>query len=89
MHSTIDTLMDLAFHSTNHILRLHLGKSRLELITFRSVILVDFIAKKSGKKLSSQEALDLLQNLPSEISDVLTDDFSDEKSQLIICWNFR
>ncbi|GFS53566.1 hypothetical protein TNCV_730251 [Trichonephila clavipes] len=31
------------------------------------------------KKLSLQEALDLLQNLPSEISDVPTDDFSDEE----------
>ncbi|GFT94025.1 hypothetical protein TNCV_3219521 [Trichonephila clavipes] len=31
------------------------------------------------KKFSLQEALDLLQNLPSEISDVLTDDFSDEE----------
>ncbi|GFW25244.1 transposable element Tcb2 transposase [Trichonephila clavipes] len=31
------------------------------------------------KKLGFQEALDLLQNLPSEISDVLTDDSSDEE----------
>ncbi|GFX17177.1 hypothetical protein TNCV_2857001 [Trichonephila clavipes] len=31
------------------------------------------------KKLCLQEALDLLQNLPSEIHDVLTDDFSDEE----------
>ncbi|GFW72809.1 hypothetical protein TNCV_1266521 [Trichonephila clavipes] len=30
------------------------------------------------KKLNLQEVLDLLQNQPSEISDVLTDDFSDE-----------
>ncbi|GFW85887.1 hypothetical protein TNCV_1623311 [Trichonephila clavipes] len=36
------------------------------------------IGGKSGKnKLSLSEALDLLQNLPSEISDALTDDFSD------------
>ncbi|GFX86104.1 hypothetical protein TNCV_2341731 [Trichonephila clavipes] len=35
---------------------------------------------KSGKKkISLQEALDLLENLPSEISVVLTDDFSDEE----------
>ncbi|GFT69096.1 hypothetical protein TNCV_3904901 [Trichonephila clavipes] len=31
------------------------------------------------KKISLQEALDLLQNLPSEISDVLTNDFSWEE----------
>ncbi|GFU85804.1 hypothetical protein TNCV_2036351 [Trichonephila clavipes] len=31
------------------------------------------------KEVSLQEALDLLQNLPSETSDVLTDDFSDEE----------
>ncbi|GFS56266.1 hypothetical protein TNCV_2769381 [Trichonephila clavipes] len=38
------------------------------------------IKRKSGKKkLSLQEALDLLQNLPSEINDVHTDDFSDEE----------
>ncbi|GFW21634.1 hypothetical protein TNCV_4281491 [Trichonephila clavipes] len=45
----------------------------------------------SGKeKLGLQEALDLLPNLPTEISDVLTDDFSDEKKlQQIICWNFH
>ncbi|GFT05325.1 hypothetical protein TNCV_123541 [Trichonephila clavipes] len=31
------------------------------------------------KKFNLQEPLDLLKNLPSEISDVLTDDFSDEE----------
>ncbi|GFV01080.1 hypothetical protein TNCV_1010011 [Trichonephila clavipes] len=31
------------------------------------------------KKLSLQEALDLLQNLPSKSSDALTDDSSDEQ----------
>ncbi|GFX78594.1 hypothetical protein TNCV_30341 [Trichonephila clavipes] len=38
-----------------------------------------FKIKSIKKKLSLQEALDLLQNLPSETSDVLMDDFSDEK----------
>ncbi|GFT51580.1 hypothetical protein TNCV_3705481 [Trichonephila clavipes] len=32
------------------------------------------------KKLTLQEALDLFQYLPSEISDLLTDDFSDEEA---------
>ncbi|GFU52843.1 hypothetical protein TNCV_2254601 [Trichonephila clavipes] len=42
------------------------------------------------KKLSLPGALDLLQNLLSESSDALTDDSSDEeKSQQIICRNFR
>ncbi|GFU75167.1 hypothetical protein TNCV_2056101 [Trichonephila clavipes] len=46
--------------------------------------------QKSGKmELSLQEAKDLLQHLPSEISDVLTDDFSDEEVPQIIHWNFR
>ncbi|GFS62229.1 FLJ37770-like protein [Trichonephila clavipes] len=35
--------------------------------------------KFGEKKLSLQEALALLQNLPSEISDILTDDFSVEE----------
>ncbi|GFX16580.1 hypothetical protein TNCV_23511 [Trichonephila clavipes] len=35
--------------------------------------------KFEKKKLSLQEAFDLLHNLPSEISDVLTQDFSDEE----------
>ncbi|GFW24214.1 hypothetical protein TNCV_1847731 [Trichonephila clavipes] len=36
--------------------------------------------RKSGiKKFSLQEALDLLQNLPPEISDVLTEDISEEE----------
>ncbi|GFT26240.1 hypothetical protein TNCV_3336211 [Trichonephila clavipes] len=40
------------------------------------------LTKTSGKrKFSLQEALDLLPNLPSEISDVLTEDFSDEEVQ--------
>ncbi|GFV35070.1 hypothetical protein TNCV_2304221 [Trichonephila clavipes] len=38
------------------------------------------VSKYLEKKAQSlQEALDLLQNLPSEISDVLTNDFSDEE----------
>ncbi|GFW45423.1 hypothetical protein TNCV_4702341 [Trichonephila clavipes] len=39
-----------------------------------------FIRKSEKKKLSLQKDLwDILQNLPSEISDVLTDNFSDEE----------
>ncbi|GFY27238.1 hypothetical protein TNCV_2068591 [Trichonephila clavipes] len=52
-----------------------IGLRRLSFL-FRKVFNVEKVYKK---KLSLQEALDLLQNLPSEISDVLTDDFSDEE----------
>ncbi|GFX69566.1 hypothetical protein TNCV_1769351 [Trichonephila clavipes] len=41
------------------------------------------------KKLSLQDVLDSLQNLQSEISDVLTDvNFQTKKSQQIIHWSF-
>ncbi|GFV00283.1 hypothetical protein TNCV_2117371 [Trichonephila clavipes] len=42
-----------------------------------TIVLASVISGK--KKLCLREALDLLQNLLSEINDVLTDDFSDEK----------
>ncbi|GFU56837.1 hypothetical protein TNCV_2540071 [Trichonephila clavipes] len=42
--------------------------------------ITQYVAKMSGKKnLGLQEALDLLQHLSSEISDVLTNEFSDEE----------
>ncbi|GFT03884.1 transposable element Tcb2 transposase [Trichonephila clavipes] len=60
---------------------------RVETVESRCTTKYKFNFRK--KKLYLQEVLDLLQNLASEISDVLTDGFSDEeKSQQTICWNF-
>ncbi|GFT36198.1 hypothetical protein TNCV_4778311 [Trichonephila clavipes] len=41
-----------------------------------------------NKNLSLQEALDLLQNLPSENSEALIDDFSDEEVPSNNLWEF-
>ncbi|GFV35013.1 hypothetical protein TNCV_3026031 [Trichonephila clavipes] len=40
------------------------------------------------KKLSLEETVNLLQNIPSESRDALIDDSSDEEVQQIMCWNF-
>ncbi|GFX35110.1 hypothetical protein TNCV_2330501 [Trichonephila clavipes] len=48
-----------------------------QLTAVKSVAILEKSLEKRKPRL--QEALDLLQNLPSEISDALTDDFSDEE----------
>ncbi|GFU32421.1 hypothetical protein TNCV_3231211 [Trichonephila clavipes] len=47
---------------------------------FKVLLLFLFLECLEKKKLTLQEALDLFQYLPSEISDLLTDDFSDEEA---------
>ncbi|GFX33964.1 hypothetical protein TNCV_911671 [Trichonephila clavipes] len=46
---------------------------------YRNDILEAYVRKSGKKKLSLQDGLNLLPNLPTDISDVLTDDFSDEE----------
>ncbi|GFU64820.1 hypothetical protein TNCV_272051 [Trichonephila clavipes] len=48
--------------------------------TFPQRNAVNFIIMSGKKRIKLHEALDLLQNLPSKISDVLADDFSAEEA---------